>query len=110
MTNKNDPEKQKSELLKMLDDEPPYEKEKFDEKMKAGSAREWAQLQEDGSIAVDLAQWLPDGTYGHGRSSSVPGDEDYELLRTNHKLVKAGDASTIILKWIDGSWVMDVLE
>ena len=69
VTNRKDPEKQKAELLKMLDEELPFEKEKFNEKMKAGSAREWAQLQEDGSIAVDLAQRLPDGTYGHGRSS-----------------------------------------
>jgi hypothetical protein len=106
----NYPEKQKAELLKMLDEEQPYEKKKFDEKMKAGSAREWAQLQEDGSIAVDIAQWLPDGTYSHGRSSSVPGDADYESLQANHMLKTSGDASTIILKWIDGSWVMDTLE
>ena len=107
MTDMNDPEEQKARLLKILDDEPPYEKQQFDQKMKAGSAREWAQLLEDGSIVVDISQWLPDGTYAHGRSSSVPGDEDYESLRTNHMLEKAGDASTIIFKWRDGSWVMD---
>lgn len=107
MTNTNDLEKQKAELLRMLDEEPPYDKEKFEEKMKAGSAREWAQLQEDGSIAVDIAQWLPDGTYAHGSSISVPGNEDYESLRAKHKLVKAGDTSTINFTWVDGQWVID---
>lgn len=70
-----------------------------------GTTHEWAQMQEDGSIAINISQWLPDGTYGHGFSTSVPDDPDYEELRTTHGLKKPGDASTIIKKWVDGKWV-----
>lgn len=71
-----------------------------------GTTRQWAEMQDDGSIAINISQWLPDGTYGHGTSTSVRGDSDYENLCAIHKLVKPGDASTIIKKWIDGDWVI----
>lgn len=71
-----------------------------------GTTREWAQMQEDRSIAINISQWLTDGTYGHGFATSEPGAPDYDDLCVTHKLVKPGDASTIIKKWIDGKWVI----
>lgn len=96
----------KADLLRMLDEEPPYDREKFAEKMKEGITRQWAQLQADGSIAIDISQWLPGGTYGHGQSVATHDDPEYEELRSIHRLAKPGDASTIVKKWIDGAWVI----
>lgn len=60
--NDQDLTQKKADLLRMLDEEPPYDREKFAEKMKEGTARQWAQLQADGSIAIDISRWLPGGT------------------------------------------------
>ncbi|CAN5176411.1 hypothetical protein BH11CYA1_BH11CYA1_45780 [soil metagenome] len=72
----------------------------------AGSAREWAQMQDDLSIAQSLIEWMPDGSKGHGASVSAPGDPDYEELCKLHNLQKPGDASTIFKRLIDGVWVV----
>ncbi len=90
----------------------PEERAKFKAEREAsyGTTFEWAQMQDDGSIALNISQWLPDGTYGHGASTSVPGDPDYEELCSSHTLKKPGDASTIIKKWVDGEWVVQLDE
>lgn len=72
----------------------------------AGSAREWAQMQDDLSIAQNLIEWMPDGSKGHGASVSAPGDPDYEELCKLHNLQKPGDASTIFKRLIGGVWVV----
>jgi hypothetical protein len=94
-------------ILSELDNTPEESvRYKADREAALGTTHEWAQMQEDGSIAVNISQWLPDGTYGHGFSTSVSGDPDYEELRASHALKKPGDASTIIKKWVDGQWVV----
>ena len=75
-----------------------------------GTAREWAQMQENGSIAVDISQWLPDGTRGHGAYVSDPGDPNYADLCSSHNLLTPGDASTVVKKWVDGTWVVQPAE
>lgn len=101
-----DLERKKADLLRMLAEEPAHDREKFAEKMKEGITHQWAQLQDDGSIALDISQWLPDGTYGHGNSVTTRDDPEYEELRSLHRLMKPGDASTVVKKWIDGQWVI----
>lgn len=71
-----------------------------------GTAREWAEMQPDLTIAKNIVQYLADGTRGHGASLSAPGNHDYEELCKNHKLKKPGDASTIFKRLIDGVWVV----
>lgn len=107
--NNKDIEKQKADFLQRLDEEPPYEKQRFEENLQAGAGTlsEWAQLQNDGSIAVIVSQWLPDGTYAHGSSVVIESEDSYQDLRRIHQLNKPGDASTIIKKLVDGSWRMD---
>jgi hypothetical protein len=71
-----------------------------------GTGSQWAQLQDDLSIAQEISQCTPDGSMGHGHSVSVPGNDDYEYLRKLHKLEKPGDASTVFKRFIDGAWVV----
>ena len=79
---------------------------KADREALYGTAREWAEMQPDFSIAVNVEQWLLDGTQGHGNSISAPGNMDYETLLKSHNLLKTGDASTVVKRLVDGVWVV----
>ncbi len=60
-----------------------------------GTARQWAEMQPDHTIARHIAQSLPNGMNASADSVSTPGDPDYEELCKLHNLQKPGDASTI---------------
>ena len=105
-----DLEKKKAEFLRMLEEEPPYDRERFDEAMKVGHTYEWVRLQENGVIEISISQWLPGGIHGHGTSHSAPGDSDYDEIKARHKLEKTGDTSAIWLVLVDGEWVIDSKE
>lgn len=79
---------------------------KKERKSAFGTSREWAEMQTDLTIARNSVQYLPDGTRGHGASSSAPGDPGYEELCNLHNLKKPGDASTICKRLIDDAWVV----
>lgn len=106
MTEK-DLEKKKAELLRKLDEEPPFDKEQFEAEMKIGKMYEWAQMQEDGVIEISNSHWMPNGIHGHGTSQAAPGDSDYEEIRARHKLEKPGDTSSIWKSLVNGVWVSD---
>jgi len=71
-----------------------------------GTARQWAEMQPDHTIARHLAQSLPNGMNASADSISAPGDPDYGELCKLHNLKKPGDASTIFKRLIDGAWVV----
>lgn len=71
-----------------------------------GTARQWAEMQPDHTIARHIAQSLPNGINASADSVSVPGDPDYEELCKLHNLKKPGDASTIFKRLIDSAWVV----
>lgn len=98
-------------IINRLSQDPQYTPEesnrlKAEREAAFGTTFEWAELQQDLSIAVNIEQWLLDGTQGHGSSISAPGDEDYEFLLKSHNLLKPGDASTIVKRLVDGVWVV----
>lgn len=110
-----DEKKGLAKFLDWVETQPPSSPEdrakaKAEREAAYGTSREWAQMQENGSIAVDISQWLPDGTHGHGAYVSDPGDPNYADLCNSHKLLKPGDASTVIKKWVDGEWVVQPLD
>ena len=112
MTSKNDhSEDRLTRILNRLSQDPQYTHEesarlKAEREAAYGTMFEWAEMQQDLSIAVNVEQWLLDGTQGHGSSISAPGDEDYEFLLKSHNLLKPGDASTIVKRLVDGVWVV----
>ncbi|CAN5234381.1 hypothetical protein BH11CYA1_BH11CYA1_50690 [soil metagenome] len=79
---------------------------KADREALLGTTKEWAEMQLDRSIELNIVQWLPDGSRGHGSALSAPGDPDYKELCKLHNLQKPGDASTIFKRLIDGVWVI----
>ena len=105
--NREDLEKRKADFLKRLEEEPPYKKETFEANMKAayGTMREWAQMQEDGSIGVHTSGYAADGTHGTGGFVVSPNDEDYEKAKLQYSLTKPGDTYHKQQKWVDGQWV-----
>lgn len=99
--------KKKEELLRMLDEEPPFDKEKFKADMAVGRTYEWVQLCENGLIEISTSQWFPNGARGHGTSQAVPGNPEYEAIRARHKLEKTGDTSGIWKKLVAGKWIIE---
>lgn len=105
--NKEELEKRKADLLNRLDQEPPYDKETFEANMKAafGTMREWAQMQDDGSIGVHTSVYAADGTHGTGGFVVLPGEADYENAKQYYSLTKPGDTYHKEEKWVEGQWV-----
>ena len=106
MSKEEELEKKKAAFIRMLEDELPYDHERFLERMKEGCKRQSARLQADGIIEFSVAEWWPDGSHSYGYSAACPGDSNYEELRTTHSLKNPGDTSTVLWKMVDGKWVV----
>jgi len=107
MNNEN-VEDDKAKLMQMLDDEPPYDRERFEERRKAteGQWLEMVTMKDDMSLSIVTAQYFVGGGVGNGSSNSAPGDSDYEELLAQHGPLKPGDSHTLIRKKVDGEWVV----
>ena len=72
-----------------------------------GTSRETAFMKEDGSVA--LKYWsYKDEVIGDGWEEVKPGELTYAQVCERHKLSKPGDTNTIVERWIDGKWVIQV--
>lgn len=102
-------EKKKAALLQMLEDEPPFDKEVYDAKMKnlEGMMWEWAQMQDDGRIAVKVWDYGIGGTRGDGGYVIGPGEEGYNECRKQYGLKKPGDTYSVRKRLVNGSWVVE---
>lgn len=106
--NKKDLEEQKAAFLKELEEEPPYDKETFDARLKAlaGTLSEWAQMQPNGDIVVRTSDYGLDGTHGSGGFTVSSSEDGYEQCRKEYGLDKPGDTRTIVKKLVAGVWVV----
>jgi len=77
-----------------------------DRKAHLGTAKEWAELQDDLSILVDLRQTLENGIKGRSEMVVRPDDPEYQTLMTTHNLVSPGDSSIVHKKLVRGEWVV----
>lgn len=102
----DDPAKRKEAFLKMLDDEPPFNKEKYDADMIAleGTMWEWAGMDDDGSISVKTWEIRENGRRGDGGYVIRPEEEGYEQCKQLYGLKKPGDSYSVMKKLIDGLW------
>lgn len=111
MTNQDNKEKEferkKAAFLKMLDEEPPFDKAAYDAEMKAleGTMWETATMIEDGTISVKTWDIGAGGTRGDGGYNIGPGDEGYEECKTEYALAKPGDNYAATKKLVNGEWV-----
>ncbi|MBZ0185633.1 MAG: hypothetical protein K8F91_05220 [Candidatus Obscuribacterales bacterium] len=107
MNRKEELEKRKADLLRRLEDEPPFNKKTFDANMKAafGTFREWAQMQDDGTIGVRSSGYASDGSHGTGGFVVSPNDEDYEKAKQYYGLSKPGETYHLQQECVDGQWV-----
>ena len=110
MTNENPQEQEISRGLRensdhlrnSLEEEAQFE---ADRKAMYGTARQWAEMQADRSIIVDLRQTLENGIKARSETTLKPGDDGYDQICQCHKLIQPGDCSTIRKKLVDGNWV-----
>lgn len=104
----NEAEKQKAAFLKMLDDEPPFEKHAHEAEMKAleGTIWEWAQMQADGNIEVKVWEYGVGGSRGDGGYIMHLDEEDYAECRDKYDLKKPGDTYSVRKRLINGEWIV----
>jgi len=106
--NKEELEKKKADLLKKLEEEPPFDKEQFDAKMKAarGTMIESAMMMDNGEIAGKTWCHGHEGVIGDDWFTVMPNDKDYEKAKSYYALSKPGDKYSVVKKWIDDDWVV----
>lgn len=77
--NDDELQRKKEELLKMLDEEEPFDKEKYDAEMKAmeNTMWEWAAMEYDGSISVRVWEIRENGRRGDGGYVLTPNEDGY---------------------------------
>lgn len=100
-------ERKKSAFLKMLDEEPPFEKAHYDAEMKAleGTMWESATMMADGTISVKTWDIGAGGTRGDGGYNIGPNEDGYGECKAKYKLEKPGDSYGVTKKLVNGEWV-----
>lgn len=106
--NKEELEKKKAAFLRELEDESPFDKEKFAANLKSvdGTMTESALMMEHGEIGVRTWSYGPGEVRGDGWSTISSDEENYEEAKRQYCLSNPGDYYCIIKKWIDGEWVV----
>lgn len=105
-------ERKKAAFLKILDEEPPFDKAVYDAEIKAleGTMWETATMIEDGTISVKTWDIGAGGTRGDGGHNIRPREESYEECKAKYGLVKPGDSYAATKKLVNGEWVQTAEE
>lgn len=101
-------EKKKADLLKALDEEPPFDQSIYDAEMKAleGTMWECAWLYPTGEIEVKTWDIGAGGTRGDGGYTLNPNDSQYEECKKYYGLQNPGDRYGVVKRLINGEWVI----
>lgn len=81
-----------------------YEAERI---AREGTMFEWAQMQDNGDIAVRITDYSTGGGHGVGDFTVKPHDEDYEKAKEEYGLQNPGDTRQIKKRWINDAWVLE---
>jgi hypothetical protein len=79
-------------------------------KAREGTMFEWAQMQQNGEIAVRISDYFAGGGHG-GTNFVIAADEEaYEQAKLEYGLEQPGDTRHIVKRWIDGQWMLEKSE
>jgi len=71
---------------------------------------EWAQMQDNGDIAIRVTQHGIGGAHGIGDYVVSSNDESYDKCRTEYGLEQPGDTRHITKRWKNDEWVLEKTE